>query len=247
MMNINQRFFKIEDEWNVVHLPERPNGFAILIVGDRNHYVEGSTSLWIQNPERFQLIEKLRENGYTIFYSNLFGRHWGSPKAVHLLKRIYHIMIRNEILNEKIHIITEGMGALAVLKLMNEMESCLRSVSMLSPCIDLKGFMETEKKNKLFYKRFLKELSSAYQINEKLVEEQVVKKFDVNKFIFNTPIKIWHSTSGVPYNVKDHSRLYEEICQKNNSSVSLSLHLFEKRYKIINSLLLHLKHHEQIL
>ena len=34
-MTITERFFQIETEWNVIHLPFKPNGFGILIIGDR--------------------------------------------------------------------------------------------------------------------------------------------------------------------------------------------------------------------
>lgn len=247
MMNLDQRFFKINDQWNMIHLPRRPNGFAILIVGDQNHYVDGAGSLWIQNPERFQMIESFRDEGYTIFYSNLFGRHWGSPAAVHLLKQLYQVVIRKEIVNDKIHVIAEGMGALAVLKLMEEFEPYLRSVSMLSPCLDLKGFIHTEKSNKLFFKRFVKELTIAYKIDEKLIEKEVIENFDVGKFTSKVPVKIWHCTNRVPYPASEHSRVYEKFRKQQGAPIELSLHLFEKRFHISDNIITHLKKHEQLL
>ncbi|MEC1694074.1 alpha/beta hydrolase [Schinkia azotoformans] len=246
-MNLDQHFFKINDQWNVIHLPERPNGFAILIIGDQNHYVDKTTSLWIQNPERFQMLENLREKGYTIFYSNLFGRHWGSPKSVHLLKQLYHLVIRREILNDKIHVIAEGMGALAALRLMNEMEPSLRSVSMLSPCLDLKAFINTEKNNKLFYKRLLKELAFSYKIEEKYVESEIINNFDLCNFTSKTPVKIWHSTNRVLYSFSDHSRSFEKIREQEGAPIELSIHLFEKRFHITSNIISYLKRYEQVL
>lgn len=247
-MNLDQSFFKINDQWNVIHLPERPNGFAILLIGDQNHYVDETTSLWIQNPERFQMIENLREKGYTIFYSNLFGKHWGSPKSVNLLKQLYQIVIRREILNDKIHVIAEGMGALTALRLMNDMEPLLRSVSMLSPCLDLKAFVNTEKNNKLFYKRLMTELSNAYMIDEKFVETEIINSFNLEKFISKIPVKIWHSTNRVLYTVSDHSRKFENIRRElQGAPIELSLHLFEKRFHITSNIISYLNRYEQIL
>jgi hypothetical protein len=247
-MNIDQNFFKINDQWNVIHLPERPNGFAILMIGDQNHFVDETTSSWIQNPERFQMIESFREKGYTIFYSNLFGRHWGSPKAVQLLKQLYHIVIRKEILNDKIHVIAEGMGALAALRLMNEMEPFLRSVSMLSPCLDLKAFINTEKNNKLFYKRLINELAFSYKIEEKYVESEIINNFNLCTFSSKTPVKIWHSTNRVLYSIPDHSRSFENIRREQQGTpIDLSIHLFEKRFHITSNIISFLKRHEHVL
>ena len=63
-------------------------------------------------------IQSLLKEGYTVFYSNLYGKNWGSEKAVKLAKRLYEHIIRSEIMNDKIHIIAEGMGALVALKLL---------------------------------------------------------------------------------------------------------------------------------
>lgn len=247
MMKLEQRFFKIKDQWNIIHLPERPNGFAILIVGDQNHYVDETTSLWIQNPDRFQMIEGLRNEGYTIFYSNLYGRHWGSWSAVQLLMQLYNMVIRKEIVNDKIHVIAEGMGSLAVLRLMEEMEQVIRSVSMLSPCIDLNGLIHTEKSKKLFYKRLIKELANAHKVDEKVVEKEIVENFDISNFTSKVPVKIWHSTNRVLYHVAEHSRKYEKIREIQGTPVELSLHLFEKRFHITQNIISYLRKNEQIL
>lgn len=246
-MKLNQRFFKIDDQWNIIHLPERPNGFAILLVGDQNHFVDETTSVWIQNRDRFQMIERFRDEGYTVFYSNLFGRHWGSPSAVNLLKQLYNMVIRKEIVNDKIHVIAEGMGTLAVLQLMEEMGPSLRSVAMLSPCIDLKGFIKTEKNNKLFFKRIINEIAVSYKIEEIQIEKEVIENFDVSKFISKVPVKIWHCTNRVLYPAFEHSRLYEKIRKQQGAPIELSLHLFEKRFHITDNVIAFLKKHEQLL
>lgn len=100
-MKITERFFKVGSEWNVIHLPYRPNGFAVFIFGDRNHFVGEESSFWMQHHGRNQLLTSLRNQGYTLVNSNLFGRHWGSEKAVHYAKQLIHYVFRQEILNEK--------------------------------------------------------------------------------------------------------------------------------------------------
>ncbi|MEK1831510.1 hypothetical protein AAAC51_29320 [Priestia megaterium] len=53
-------------------------------MGDKDHFVESSTSLWIQHGGRSQLLQCLQDEGYTVFYSNLYGRHWGLQKHITL-------------------------------------------------------------------------------------------------------------------------------------------------------------------
>ena len=138
--------FSLDTQWNVVHVPERPNGFGVLVLGDKDHFVESSTSLWIQHGGRSQLLQCLQDEGYTVFYSNLYGRHWGSPEAYHLAKQLYHLVMKQEILNKRIHILAEGMGALLALQLMeNDGNTFIRSAGLLNPCIDLHTHAEHEK------------------------------------------------------------------------------------------------------
>lgn len=100
-MKITERFFQMDSEWNVVHLPYKPNGFLVFIFGDRNHFVGEDSSFWLQHYGRNQLLTSLRNKGYTLVNSNLFGRHWGSEKAVAYAKQLIHYVFKQEILNEK--------------------------------------------------------------------------------------------------------------------------------------------------
>lgn len=245
--DIKHRFFKIEDEWNVVHLPNRPNGFAILVIGDVNHYVEEDTSNWLQNPLRNQLLEGLEEKGYTIFYSNLFGRNWGSQKAVKFLEGLYHFILRSEIINKNIHLLAEGMGGLVAMKLMKHMEPNIRSAVLIDPCLDLNAHLEMEKENKLFYKRLCRELSIAYELPERIIERNIAGSYDLCEYLTKTPIKVFDSTNKTAYPASIHSRKLETLRNNTGYPIDLSFHLFEQRYQYIDSLVKFYRKHEKVL
>ncbi|HJV15917.1 MAG TPA: hydrolase, partial [Bacillales bacterium] len=119
---MENRNFQLGNEWNIIYYPEKPTGFGILIIGDERHFVDESKSFWQQNEGKLSIIKVLKESGYTIFSSNLYGKNWGSEKAIELAERLYQHVIRNEIINGKIHIIAEGMGALVAIKLMEKLK-----------------------------------------------------------------------------------------------------------------------------
>lgn len=41
-----------DQQWCMLHYPKRPNGFAVLILGDQQHYVHENSSVWIENTGR---------------------------------------------------------------------------------------------------------------------------------------------------------------------------------------------------
>ncbi|WP_456275884.1 hypothetical protein [Bacillus sp. AK128] len=241
---MEQQYFLLDEEWSVVHLPERPNGFAIFIIGDRNHFVDSHSSFWIQNAGRYAFIEQFLRNGYTVFYSNLFGRNWGSPKAVKLAKRVYHIVMKREILNEQIHLLVEGMGALSGLQLMEEMDDKVRSVAMLNPCLSLQEQLKHEQENKLFYKRISKEVVDAYDWEEQLLQEKLTQLPKLEDYQSNVPVKIWISTEEQTYQSKVLGRKYEQS-RRESAPIQLTLHVNEKRFGIGSSILQFFGKHEK--
>ena len=88
----------------------------------------------------------LIEEGYTVFSSNLYGRHWEN-RSVRLAKRLYDVVLKRDI-KCKMHIMADGMGALVALEMMNKYPECIRSVIMLNPCLDLPEYVEFEKEHK---------------------------------------------------------------------------------------------------
>lgn len=195
-ITMENRNFQLDTEWNIIHYPERPTGFGILVIGDERHFVDESKSFWVQNEGKLTIINQLKESGYTIFSSNLYGRNWGSEEAVVLAERLYQYVIRNEILNDKIHILAEGMGALVAIKLMEKMKDHLRSVALLNPILSLKHHLEQEKEHKFFYKKLMKELEAAYKKDHKILEGELLQSNGVIKLDFGIPVKIIHVMSG---------------------------------------------------
>jgi hypothetical protein len=243
-MNLNQRFFQMGGQWNAVHVPEKPNGFGVLIIGDTNHFVDEQNSLWLQHLGRNKILEEIMKCGYTLFYSNLYGAHWGSDQSILLAKHLYHIILKQEILNDKIHILAEGMGALTALQLMEEIGDKIRSVSLINPCIDLKAQLSQERDRKFFYKKVTNEISKAYQLPVKELQDfQGYPK--LSDFKSDLPVKIWQTTTNFTFNPNLHCKVYEEIRQKRNAPISVTYHLIEKRYSYGPSICQFFKKYEQ--
>jgi uncharacterized protein YfbU (UPF0304 family) len=246
-MCITERYFMIEDQWNIIHLPYKPNGFGIMIIGDTNHYVDRGSTLWLQSTDRKHLIERLLEKGYTIFYSNLYGRHWGNSDAFDLCIKLYHSVINKEILNRKIHLLVEGMGGLLATKLIDELQGNIRSVAMINPCLYLKAHFNREKKNKLFYKRLKREISQAYNIKQEEVSSFLDELHDTCHKVNTVPTRIWHAANGSNYSVSDHSRCYESFRTRTGVPIELSLHLLEGKFTFSRQISQFFKEQERVL
>jgi hypothetical protein len=198
---MENRNFQMDTQWNIIHYPEKPTGFGILIIGDERHFVDESKCFWTQNEGKLAIINQLRESGYTIFSSNLYGRNWGSDQAVDLAQRLYQQVIRSEILNNKVHLVAEGMGALVAVKLMEKMKGQLRSIVLLNPILSLKKHIELEKEHKFFYKKLMRELTAAHKMDQITLEQELGNMDDEVKVDMGVPIKIIHvMSSGKSYN-----------------------------------------------
>jgi hypothetical protein len=244
---MENRSFQLGNEWNVIYYPEKPTGFGILIIGDERHFVDKSKSFWLQNEGKRSIIKVLKGSGYTIFSSNLYGKNWGSEHAVELAERLYHYVIRNEIINGKIHIIAEGMGALVAIKLLEKLKGNLRSMVFLNPILSLKHHVLQEKENKFFYKKLKKELEFAYQRNFLLLE----KELSTSKINFplndDVPIKLIHVLSGG--RSFSQSILNQNIVKNNwrDMDLNTSYVLPEKMHQIGDMMMKFFTKHEQVL
>ncbi|MBE4909351.1 hypothetical protein IMZ08_14970 [Bacillus luteolus] len=244
-MELMQRFFQLDTEWCVVHVPERPNGFGIIVLGDKNHFVEEDSSFLIQNQGRLQMLNELIGQGYTVFYSNLYGRHWGSKSAVMLVKRLYHYIMKSEILNNRIHILAEGMGALVGLQIADTMCEHVRSVALINPCIDLKAHIDHEKEYKFFYKQLKKELARAYKINEKQVIDEIMKEQQTINFDTEIPLAIWQTTDRKSFDPEFHTRMLEERRKELGKPIFISYLVTEKKYRMTGAICRFFKQQEE--
>ncbi|ALC80718.1 MULTISPECIES: hypothetical protein [Bacillus] len=241
-MTIFERFFQFESEWNAIHIPYRPNGFGVLVLGDRNHFVKPETSFWLEHDGKYRTIQLLLSEGYTIFYSNLFNPHWGAKKASDYTRHFIHYVLKHEILNEKIHIIAEGTGALVAANLLNESEEQIRSVAMLTPCLDLQSYYENEKENKFFYKQLVKQLEKSYGIPEKEMEN--FRFQTIIPYHNKVPVHIWQRMNGAyPYDA--HAKIFEEKQMNGKNQVKVTYYLADHPNRIRSSILKFFKRHEK--
>lgn len=230
-MAIKERFFQVGEEWNVIFLPSKPNGFAVFVIGDVNHFVKKNTSSWHQRPDQAMYIERLKDAGYTVISSNLLGRNWGSEEACFFFKRLYDEVMKKEILNKKAHVIAEGMGALVAAKVIPSMEGSFRSTVMINPCLSLKDYFEQEKSSKFFYKRITKELKQAYNFQDEELETSVATMNIENLKGMSIPTKIFHCMNATPYSLQSHVRPYEQMCNEDHRFVEVSIFLRTKAFQ----------------
>ncbi|MFJ8257248.1 hydrolase [Peribacillus asahii] len=224
---MEQRTFQIDDQWCMIHYAEQPSGFAVLIIGDRGHFVEQGSSFWLQHPGRLRILEHLKGYGYTLFSSNFYGANWGSIKSVELATKLYDKFMKSEIANDKIHILAEGTGALVAFELMKKLGSKIRSVVLKNPCLSLKWQLEKEKENKLFYKKVLYEVAEAFEIDY-TESESFINNSEAMPSLTDTPVQIIHVLNSFQ---KGQAALYRRL-QRYNKNVQLAYLLPEKRYKI---------------
>ncbi|WP_175988401.1 hydrolase [Bacillus sp. Marseille-Q1617] len=205
---MNQRLFQLDQEWCMIHYPERPNGFAVMILGDHHHYVDDKTSFWEQHEARKKWIKDLMAKGYIVYYSNLYGANWGSGQAVELAVRLYQYVKRTEIINGKIHILTEGMGALVFKELYSKIRNDIRGVVMLTPCLSLYEQVQQEKEQKFFYKRLVKELAESRGVKKEDYEKVLIQSEHDYEVFKNIPIPLYIVQS---YNVNRYKNQFPLI------------------------------------
>lgn len=237
---MEQRTFQFDGQWNIVYYPVQPSGFGVLIIGDRTHFVEDNTSYWLQHPGRKQILDHLKSAGYVLFSSNLYGANWGSAKSADLAAKLYHMMMKSEILNQNVHILAEGSGALTALSLMEKMGDHIRSAVFINPTLFLKQKMDKEKENVFFYKKWLHEAAEANEMTPKEYEALISSKDNIPQ-LSNVPLKIIQVLERT--DEKLH-KLYRELQNREGKEVDITYLLPEKRYKIASQIQRFFKRYE---
>ncbi|MGG4040770.1 hydrolase [Bacillus smithii] len=243
---MQQKIFQHDREWCIVHYPVKPNGFAVMILGDQNHYVTEKGSFWMENETRRDWIDQLTKSGYLVFYSNFFGAHWGSEKAVESALNLYHYIKRQEIINQRIHILAEGTGALLLKNMLTGIQSNLRCAVVITPCISLRLHNEQERKQKFFLKKFRKEISVAYQVEEKEWEKVIQKDTVIPLIKTKNPLYFIEIIGHPSY--KGQLEIVQSVCKermRNHLPVKLEFFLPEKRPLIIRKCLRYFREHEK--
>ncbi|WP_419883423.1 hydrolase [Peribacillus sp. B-H-3] len=241
---MEQRTFLLDGQWNIVYYPHKPSGFSVLIFGDSGHFVQERTSYWREHPGRLQILESLKEYGYTLFSSNFHGVKWESQRSFELAVKLYFLIMKSEILNSKIHILAEGTGALPAMKFMESMPELIRSAVFINPCLSVKNRLIKEKESKFFYKKWLKEASAANKMDSGEFEDFVL---DSKKLSFQTkvPLKIitvLDNANG------EQNPLYQELKQQNDQELLEFTYLLpEKRYKIPSQIRQFFQKYEKLL
>lgn len=230
-MSCYKSVYQIDDQWNVLHLPNQPNGFAIMIIGDTHHYVNEDSNLWEESTSHHLLLQTLLQEGYTVFYSNLYGHHWGNLHSQKLAEDLIHNVLGRGILNRKIHLLAEGMGALTALNLMEYDHEKIRSCVLINPLLDLQKYLKSVKEMKWFYKRMLLEIARAYHVPVAEVENHISRKKPLADYKTNVSVKIWHSTERSVYPFTVHSRPYAKNREKLGSPITLMIHFPEHQLK----------------
>ncbi|HEU5139073.1 MAG TPA: alpha/beta hydrolase [Bacillales bacterium] len=225
-----KRRFKLDEQWSFLHLPEKPNGFAVMVLGDTNHYVHEDSSLWEEQEGRRHLLDSLLSEGYTVFYSHLYGKHWGNSKACRLAEELVHLMLKQEPLNSTIHVLAEGMGALTALRLMEKGNPAIRSAAFINPCLDLGAYIKEVKETRWFYKRLLQQISEAYKTPLPSVYKVIEKTPSLSDYQARVPVKIWHSTGRTVFPFYVHSRPYAKTRDELGSPIKLLLHVPERQF-----------------
>ncbi|KMY61970.1 hypothetical protein P4474_11245 [Geobacillus stearothermophilus] len=224
-----RRFFQLDEQGCIIHVPDRPNGFALFLIGDGDHFVNEQTSFWLEHPGRRQWLEDWLERGYTVFSSHLYGWHWGSPKAVRLARQLIYSVLKSEIVNQRIYIVAEGVGALVALQLLGAMPSQIRAVAMINPCLDVRAQLDYEQEHPFVYRRMVREIATAYGLKEEEVPEAVPSLF---LSPHDVPVTIWQLAGVSPYPSALHSRKYEQWMKTTNNRVRVVYELPEKRRQL---------------
>lgn len=223
---MNQKTFRFNNKWTTIFYPERPSGFSILLIGGDNHYITEKSNYWMEHPGKRQMVEHLLGKGYTLVSTNL-GSHWGNEGAAESLAELYAYFIRQEIVNEKIHLLAEGTGALLLEKICALLEGKIRSIGMINPELSLGKRYEKEKENKFFHKKFMKEVSLAYKIEADEVSQWIKGKHDCH---LPTEIPVFLIQVMNHYE-RDLTAYYQDLAHE-LSNLEINYVTPEKRYSI---------------
>jgi hypothetical protein len=241
-MCILKRRFMIDNEHCVTYIPEKPNGFGLMIIGDNSNYVTSESWFWEDSIGRFSILSKLLDEGYTVFSVNLTGNYWGNNSVFNLIMKLYDHVIKREIINQSIHLLTEGKGALIINKILNEIKK-FRTISCIDPLFSLKDSIILEENQRVYYKTSLKEISEAYNLKENEVFSYLLKNEVISPIDY--PVRIYTSAKLTLYQ-KYKNALITNFCDKYIKDYSIKYYMDDTKYSQIMNITSFLKKYEKI-
>jgi len=132
---------------------------------------------------------------------------------------------------------------LVAISLLEKMKGRIRSIILLNPILSLKTHLEQEKEHKFFYKKLMRELVAAHQMDQKALENKIFSMEDYINLQFGCPVKIIHVLAGgKSYN---QSKLYHQIIT--GSEINPTFLLPEKKQQLGNIMIKSFNSHETIL
>lgn len=225
---MNFRIFTLNDQYCIIHYPEKPNGFGVLVIGGEEKYVDKQSSNWLSNNARQKILQSFLDDGYTVYYTNFNYRHMGNKQSVEQVASLYEFIKRTEILNERVHIIAEGIGTLIAMDLLKNKREMVRSILFINPIFSIQWMISILKDQPFLYKKTIKDLSSAYNISEESCEKNI-KNLKVTSFTITYPFVIIHI---LEHGIQDAlwTQLYKKYFSKYNENIYVILP--EKRSRI---------------
>lgn len=228
------RYQQIGQEWSVIYLPERPNGFAVFLLSDNGVMTRESDSDWEVHPEKELFVNGLLQRGYTIVVPPLQTTHWGSEDDFRMVLHMYHRVLKQEILNKCVHVLAEGTGALLALRWIATNGEQIRSCYFINPCFNLPAYFRQEQENKWFFKRFVKEIAKVYDEDENIVTEKYIQMISPPTIFKHVPpLSIHCDMNEKRFPLHVHSRPFLQKLAELDTYVNLRIHGNEKSFNHI--------------
>lgn len=155
-MPVYVRYIDLNGCKNSYCIPEKPNGYALFMLLDYQTFHS-------DHAEYF--IETFVKKGYIVFSSGLLIAEWGSKTAVKHAEHLIQLLLRQEIINEKIFLCAEGTGALIAQQLCCSEDIHIRAAAFINPLLSLQDCLIHYQEDEVTLKRFKKEMSRQHGLS----------------------------------------------------------------------------------
>ncbi|KYD10623.1 alpha/beta fold hydrolase [Caldibacillus debilis] len=188
---MDYRIFTLNKKTCIIHYPAKPNGFGVLWIGYFDGDIGADDRPTVNKPRK-SLMDELNVRGYTVFYTVLEKHHFANPQALEQVENLYEFVKRNEILNEKIHLIAEGIGALLAESFLADKGDYVRSAVFIDPAFSLKKLTEEVKDQPFLLKKLYSDLKKAYSLSSDEECEIFINNQHRHPVVIPVPFQIVH-------------------------------------------------------